>query len=106
MRLEIPEGVTDAESLRRWCVQGWIDDNPCPISGSGQRLVHNWLLSAANVCCRNQCPQEEAFDIIGDGVLNCGRYVSDREIWEAIRKAYDTETNWSQIPCFSGTKIP
>lgn len=57
----------------------------CPISGNG---VHTWLLAEANRCRINDLAPTQAERILIAGSADCGRVVEQREIDDALRKAY------------------
>jgi Protein of unknown function (DUF3987) len=70
-------------------LENWHSNNPCPPTGSDERLVHRWTLSAANACKLFNKTAAEAFDFIAGAVIGCGRTVSNREISETIQTAYN-----------------
>jgi hypothetical protein len=59
---------------------------PCPASGLG---VHTWLLAEANRCRIRGLRPTQAERILLIGSANCGREVEQREIDDALRKAYE-----------------
>jgi hypothetical protein len=69
--------------------QRWLDKTPCPQTGSGNREVHSWLLSAANACRIFHMKPEEAAAFLTYGSQGCGRQVTRREINETIQTAYN-----------------
>lgn len=60
----------------------WLQQliNGCPTTGGG---VHRWIFKLARKLEMSFTP-EERYAIIARGVSRCGRFVSDREIWDAI----------------------
>jgi len=66
----------------------WHKYYACPATGSGQRLVHKWLLTAANACKHFGLSLEEAADWIE---INMSRRPdSKREIPDQVSYAYGT----------------
>lgn len=64
----------------------WLRENPCPESGTGERLVHRWILSAGNAFRERGLPADQAHDLI---IANLTRNEKPRgEVAEAIAKAY------------------
>jgi hypothetical protein len=57
----------------------------CPDSGNG---VHLWFLSEANRCRNHGLKPTETEQVLTMGSANCGRDVPQREIDDALRKAY------------------
>jgi Protein of unknown function (DUF3987) len=72
-------------------VLSWMAKNPCPQTGSGDRLVHRAILSCANTCALSKVSSTEAAELIREYSANCGRAVTQREINEAISTAYNTD---------------
>lgn len=58
---------------------------PCPATGEG---VHIWLLAQANRCRLGGLSAATAEVVLRDATQTCGRRVPNREIQDAIRKAY------------------
>jgi hypothetical protein len=58
---------------------------PCPKTGGG---VHSWLLSQANRCRLANLTQATAGAVLREGSNTCGRRVSDKEIADAVLKAF------------------
>jgi hypothetical protein len=59
---------------------------PCPTSGGG---VHTWLLAEANRCRLRGLKPTQTERILLEGSAGCGRVVDQREIDDALRKAYE-----------------
>jgi hypothetical protein len=60
----------------------------CPRTGTGERAVHKWIYRAACECKRFCKTEDQAFDIIADGVVGCGRVVTAREINDTLTRVY------------------
>jgi hypothetical protein len=72
-------------------VTSWMAKNPCPQTGTGERLVHRAILSCANTCALSKVSTGEAADFIRQYTEGCGRAVTQREIDETISEAYNTD---------------
>ena len=72
-------------------ISSWMAKNPCPQTGSRERLVHRAILACANTCAISKVSENEAADLIRQYTANCGRAVTQREINEAISTAYNTD---------------
>jgi hypothetical protein len=72
-------------------VTSWMAKNPCPQTGTRERLVHRAILSCANTCALSKVSTGEAADFIRRYTEGCGRAVTQREINEAIATAYNTD---------------
>jgi hypothetical protein len=77
----------------------WHRGHRCPESGSGQRLVHRWILSAANACKHFGLPIEEAHVWIEERMSR--EPDSNREIPDTLAYAYGSEPGTS-----TGTRTP
>jgi hypothetical protein len=64
----------------------WHEYYPCPATGSGQRLVHRWILSAAYACKHFGLTPEQAADWIEANMSR--RPDSNRELPDTIAFAY------------------
>ena len=68
-------------------IDGWIARNPCPATGTGQKLVYKWMCSAASVLNIKQL-DSDAFSLVRNGVLanptNANRKGLDRDVRRAI----------------------
>lgn len=78
-------------TMRTARVTSWMAKNPCPQTGTGERLVHRAILSCANTCALSKVSAGEAADFIRQYTEGCGRTVTQREINEAISEAYNTD---------------
>ena len=67
-----------------------VQPPPCPPAGSG---VHTWLLSAANTLHRQGEAETATADYLRTETATCGRPVHQREIEDAVRKAF--QSNWT-----------
>jgi hypothetical protein len=77
----------------------WYRGHKCPETGSGQRLVHKWILSAANACKQFGLPIEEAHTWIEERMSR--EPDSNREIPDTLAYAYGSEPGTS-----TGTRTP
>jgi hypothetical protein len=80
-------------SISAYTLETWHREHPCPESGSGTRAVHNWILSAANASRSFGRSPDQASDFIASAIVGCGRHVSQREIQEAVEKAYNAKVD-------------
>jgi hypothetical protein len=77
----------------------WYRGHSCPESGSGQRLVHKWILPAANACKHFGLPIEEAHTWIEERMSR--EPDSNREIPDTLAYVYGSEAG-----TFTGTRTP
>ena len=68
---------------------------PEPGRGDG---CHNGLLGAANLACKARVTRGQAFEYIRKRIPEGNRHVSDREIWDAVNKAYDEAGKETEKP--------
>lgn len=61
---------------------------PCPHTGEG---VHLWLLSQANRCRWGGLTPAATGDVLRQGSRHCGRAVPEREIGDAVQKAFESD---------------
>jgi hypothetical protein len=60
-------------------------NHPCPQSGDPNGGVNDyWLPSMSRRCHMAGLTEDEAYDRLRDGSADCGRRVTDKEIWRAI----------------------
>ena len=69
---------------------------PCPAAGSG---VHTWLLSAANTLHHQGGNETSTGDYLRTATSTCGRTVPQREIEDAVRKAF--QSTWTPSQTFN-----
>jgi hypothetical protein len=74
----------------------WNADNICPATGSSKRLVHYWLLSAANACRRFGLTEDQAIDFL-DRHSSRGQK-TPTEFSDTVSKAYETEASGQGSP--------
>ncbi len=74
----------------------WLRYYPCPATGSGHRLVHSWVMSAANACRHFELTTEQAAEWI---VPRMSRDPERREIEDTLEKVYGSESG-----TFAGSK--
>jgi hypothetical protein len=92
----MPKIIAAADRLWR-SIDDWHQEHPCPQTGSGDQLVHKWIMSAANWCKHFGRTTAQAADFIALAVADCGRTVTSREISDAVEKAYGSPVNgWSK----------
>jgi hypothetical protein len=77
-------------------LEHWHKYYPCPATGSGHRLVHGWVMSAANACRHFELTTEQAAEWI---VPRMSRYPERREIEDTLEKVYGSESG-----TFAGSK--
>jgi hypothetical protein len=66
-------------------------NHPCPQSGDPNGGVNDyWLPSMSRRCHMAGLTEDEAYDRLRDGSADCGRRVTDKEIWRAISWIYST----------------
>lgn len=63
----------------------WIRANPCPESGTGERLVHRWLFRCALACKLRDLPIDECRELLE---THATRPVPAREMRDTLRAAY------------------
>jgi hypothetical protein len=61
---------------------------PCPHTGDG---VHTWLLGQANRCRWSGLAPATTAGVLREASGNCGRSVPEREIDDAVRKAFESD---------------
>jgi hypothetical protein len=66
----------------------FVSFQPSPTTGNG---VHFWLLSQANRCRLGGLELETTAQCLRDAVRNCGRVVPEREIVDAVQKAFASD---------------
>jgi hypothetical protein len=82
--------ATDSCPLERCqSLDVWHRGHKCPETGSGQRLVHKWILSAANACKHFGLPIESAHTWIEERMSR--EPDSNREIPDTLAYAYGSE---------------
>jgi hypothetical protein len=87
--------AADAYPLERCqSLDVWYRGHKCPPSGSGQRLVHKWILSAANACKHFGLTAEQAADWLEVNMSR--RPDSNREIRDQIEFAYGSPVDGKQ----------
>jgi len=69
-------------TLPLWCAD--IISSP-PRSGEG---FHNWLFRAARGFWKCGRDENDIREILENAATTCGRYVSQREIWDAVRHSH------------------
>jgi hypothetical protein len=66
-------------------------DHPCPQSGDPNGGVNDWWLPSTSRRCQIAgLTENEAYDRLRDGSADCGRRVTDKEIWRAVSWIYST----------------
>jgi hypothetical protein len=86
-----------AATDRLWrSIDDWHQEHPCPETGSKQRLVHKWILSAANWCRRFRVSKEQAVDWIKANMSRKPK--TPREVEDQVELAYGSPVNGRSKP--------
>ena len=56
----------------------------CPSAGTG---VHHWLFGTARILHHFYPDKEQLFLLLREATHDCGRYIPDDEIWQAIQNS-------------------